>query len=204
MKTSLLTPLLGGLLAACLIVPAVTARSQEKANAERELAAALEKAKQYTEPGPNHKVLERFVGDWNTELRIFSGDQAGPATQGSASARWLMPGRWIQLDLDGTVFGKPMKSSGILGYDNFKQSFVMTVVHSTDTAMLRAEGDLSRDRRTLTAFGTMDEYLTGEHDKMAKYIYRFVSPDEILFEVHDLVIGEPNTRVIEIAYRRKK
>jgi hypothetical protein len=42
-------------------------------------------------------------------------------------------------------------------------------------------------------YGTLDEYLTGEHDKMVKSVWRFVSDDEMRLEVHDLAIGESNS-----------
>ena len=48
----------------------------------------------------------------------------------------------------------------------------------------------------------LDEYLTGEHDKMVKYAWRFLSPDEMVLEVHDLHIGEQDTMVLETRYRR--
>ena len=50
----------------------------------------------------------------------------------------------------------------------------------------------------------LDEYLTGEHDKMVKSVFRFVSEDEMKLEVHDLPIGESNTKVVEITYTRAK
>jgi len=89
-----------------------------------------------------------------------------------------------------------------MGYDNFKQSYVITTVTNMDTAMLRSEGDLTPDGRALIAYGTLDEYLTGEHDKMVKYVWRFNSPGEMVLEVHDLPIGETNTKVVEITFRR--
>ncbi len=204
MKSPWIPGCLAGVLTAALILPGIVAPASQNPTPDRAPAAVTERAKQFTEPGPNHKVLERFVGEWTAEVRLFQGEQASPPSPGKAEARWLMPGRWVQMGLEGTLLGRPMQSSTIVGYDNFKQSFVMTVVHSTDTAMLRAEGDLTRDGKELVAYGTMDEYLTGEHDKMVKYVYRFVSPDEIIFEVHDLHIGEPHTKVVEIRYRRKE
>jgi hypothetical protein len=71
-----------------------------------------------------------------------------------------------------------------------------------DTAMNRFEGDLDQSGKTLIAYGTLDEYLTGEHDKMVKYIWRFQSPSRIILEVHDLPIGETNTRVVEVAFTK--
>jgi hypothetical protein len=89
-----------------------------------------------------------------------------------------------------------------MGYDNFKQSYVTTMVSTMDTAMLHAEGDMDPSGKALLAYGTLDEYLTGEHDKMVKYVWRFVSDDEIVLEIHDLPIGEHNTKVVEITYSR--
>jgi hypothetical protein len=92
----------------------------------------------------------------------------------------------------------------LLGYDNFKMSFVSVGVSNFDTAMNRFEGDMTQDGKALISYGTIDEYLTGEHDKMVKYIWRFVSPDKIVMEVHDLPIGETNTKVFEIVHTRVK
>ena len=90
----------------------------------------------------------------------------------------------------------------ILGYDNFKQSYVSTMISSLDTAMTHAEGDMDPSGNALLSYGTLDEYLTGEHDKMVKYVWRFPSKDKMVLEVHDLPIGEQNTKVLEISYAR--
>ena len=47
----------------------------------------------------------------------------------------------------------------------------------------------------LIYYGTIDEYLTGEHDKMVKTVWRFPSADELVMEVHDLAIGATGTQV---------
>jgi hypothetical protein len=52
--------------------------------------------------------------------------------------------------------------------------------------------------------GTLDLYLTGEHDKLVKSVWRFVDADTLLLEVHDLPIGEVDTKVFEIKYTRAK
>ena len=51
----------------------------------------------------------------------------------------------------------------------------------------------------------MDEWLTGEHDKAVKYVFRIINDDKHVFEVHDLGIvdgDKENTKVIEITYTR--
>jgi hypothetical protein len=167
-----------------------------------EMQAAMEKARRFTQPGENHKGLARFVGKWTTETRIFMAGKPTPAEKGTAEFSWLMPGRWLKHESNGTIMGQPMKTFIVIGYDNFKQSFVSSQVSSFDTAMTHAEGDMDPGGKALLMYGTLDEYTTGEHDKMVRYIWRFPSADRLVLEVHDLPIGENNTKVIEITYSR--
>jgi hypothetical protein len=78
------------------------------------------------------------------------------------------------------------------------------MVGNFDTAMIRAEGDMDPSGKALLLYGTLDEYLTGEHDKMVKTVWRFPSADKLVMEVHDLPIGEQNTKVFEVVYTRAK
>jgi len=169
-----------------------------------EMAAMMAKAQKFTKPGEHHKLLEKFVGKWNTETRIFMGGKGGPAEKGTGEAKWLMPGRWLQSETKGTMMGMPSQGFLVMGYDNFKMSYVCTVVSSMDTAMLRFEGDLDPGGKVLIMYGTLDEYLTGEIGKMVKCVWRFESDDKIIMDIHDLPIGEKNTKVIEIVSTRVK
>jgi hypothetical protein len=157
----------------------------------------------YTTVGEEHRLLERFVGEWDAESSMVMGAERS-TTKGSAAFRWKVEGRWLESEWRGEMMGMPVESHGWLGYDRFKMSYVSTSITSFDTAMNEAEGDLTPDGKALVMYGTLDEYLTGEHDKMVKYVYRFVSADEIVFEVHDLPIGEVNTQVMEFRFTRKK
>jgi hypothetical protein len=178
-------------------------QTNDPAKVKAEMAAMMEKAKRYTQPGEQHRALERFVGTWDTETRFFMAGKPTPPEKGRATFAWLMPGRWLKSELSGTFLGRPSRAFSLMGYDNFKQSFVVTMITDGDTAMNHAEGDLTPDGRVLIAYGTLDEYLTGEHDKMVKYVWRFEGKDRIVVEVHDLPIGEAHTKVVEITYTRR-
>lgn len=164
----------------------------------------MQKAKKYMEPGEKHKVLHRFLGKWDTTVQFHMGGQTTPAEKGTCEWTWLVEGRWLQSTMKGTMMGRPITSHGWTGYDNMKQSFVETRVTSMDTAMPHSEGDLTPDGKSLITYGTLDEYFTGEHDKMVRYVWRFVNDDKIVLEVHDLPIGEENTQVITFTYTRAK
>jgi hypothetical protein len=180
-----------------------TSLAQEKAE-KVDMAAMMERAKKFTQPGDAHKLLHRFLGTWDTETRITMPGNSAPPEKGTATCRWLIDGRWLQCDATGQMMGMPLRTSFILGYNIFKMSYVSSAINSLDTAMIYSEGDLDPSGKALLMYGTLDEYLTGEHDKMVKSVWRFISDDEMKLEVHDLPIGENNTQVFEIRYRHRR
>jgi hypothetical protein len=193
---------LAGLLCASLLLPTLAQDDAPATEPNAELAAMMARARRFVQPGEHHALLERFLGRWTTETRFFMGPQASPPEEGTAEGTWLMEGRWMQLRSSGQMMGMPMQGQSVLGYDNFKMSYVVSSVSTMDTAMHYAEGDLDQGGRTLLLYGTLDEYLTGEHDKMVKTIWRFPADDEMVMEIHDLPIGENGTKVVEVRYRR--
>lgn len=204
-STSVIAFLLGGL-CATLLIPLWSSPppppQEMRQPTPAEMAAMMEKAKRFTQPGRNHKELERFLGKWTTQTRVYMGPQAGPPEKGQAEFSWLMKGRWLKQEWSASIMNMPVTGFMVIGYDNFKQSFVTCSVNTLDTAMVHSEGDMDPSGKALLTYGPLDEYLTGEVGKMVKYIWRFPSPDKIVFEVHDLPIGETNTKVIEVVYTR--
>ncbi|MHC5062921.1 MAG: DUF1579 family protein [Planctomycetota bacterium] len=172
----------------------------KKSSSASEMAAMMQAAQRYTQPGEAHKALSRFLGTWESVTRIMG--VPGPGEKGTVEYSWLMEGRWIQSRAKGSMMGVPMETFMILGYDNFKQSYVWANVSNMDTALRHAEGDMNQDGTALITYGTLDEYLTGEHDKMVRTVWRFLSEDKILVEIHDFAIGEENSKVVEIEMTR--
>jgi hypothetical protein len=196
--------LAGAALAAAIALPISLASGRQDPAAGHDMAEMMKKAEKFTKPGPNHAMLARFIGTWDTSFQLCHGDQKMPAEPGTSQFSWLFEGRWLQQESRGTMMGMPIEGFGILGYDNFKMSFVNAFVSTMDTALNTSEGDLDQGGKNLISYGRLDEYLTGEHDKTFKTAWRFISDDEMLFEVHDFAIGEVGTKVIEIRYTRKK
>ncbi|MBL8857328.1 MAG: DUF1579 family protein [Planctomycetes bacterium] len=197
-------PLVSALLVLCAAGALTLSSASSQGESENAMAEMMAKAERWTKPGEHHKLLEKFVGKWNTEVRMFMGGQATPPEKGTAECTWLMPGRWIQCRSNGQMMRMPMETFFLMGYDNFKMSYVTTALNSMDTMMLHFEGDMTPDGKSLVSYGTLDEYLTGEHDKMVKTAWRFIDADTMVFEVHDLPIGEVNAKVFEIKYMRSK
>jgi hypothetical protein len=154
-------------------------------------------------PGPAHERLKELLGDYDIVIRNpMAGSQEIKST---GTISWLAEGKWLKLEWSGmTMFGKPGSGLWVLGYDNFKERYVGMMVDSLQTCMNTMSGHFDMSGDNLILWGTIDEPATPEQDKYVRYIFRGYGKDAFTFEIHDMMIGESNTKVIEMAFTRKK
>ncbi len=157
-------------------------------------------------PSEAHEFYRSMIGRWTVAMRVFTEGPKNPPTEtkGLAECAWLDEGRWLRIETTGTLMGKPLYTVSIHGFDNYKKKHVAVSVDSQSTMMLYREGMLDRSGKNLVLFGPMDEPLTGEHDKPVQYVTRLLDADHMAFEIHDLSIGEADTKVIEILFTRAR
>jgi hypothetical protein len=157
--------------------------------------------------GPAHERLVELLGRYDLVTRIRGMDASQPVMELKSSGEftWLAEGKWLQLKWTGTMMnGQQGSGLWLLGYDNFKERYVSTMVDSMQTCMNSASGHFDESGDDLILWGTIDEPMTPEQDKTVKYVYRGFGQDAFVFEIHDMMIGESNTKVVEIAFKRKK
>lgn len=183
-----------------------TMYSQEQKGAMPSLDEMMKKWMEAATPNENHKRLDPLVGSWETTTSMWMDGPGKPptTTKGSSEIKWAFDGRFIMQEFKGEMMGKPMNGVGFTGYDNMNKKFVTFWIDNTATAMFLAEGNFDPSGKVLSLYGKMDEPMTGEHDKNVKYVSQIVDKDKIVFEVHDLIYGEANTKVVEVVYTRKK
>lgn len=160
--------------------------------------------KEVATPGEAHQRLNDWVGSWTTETKMWMSPENPTITKGSAEIKWVLGGRFLQQEFTGELMGQPMSGIGYTGYDNYSKKYVGFWVDNTATAVFTMEGLFDQGGKNLIMYGKMDEWMTGERDKNVKYIARYGGPERMIFEIHDLGIGEDNTKVVEIVYTRKK
>jgi hypothetical protein len=153
-----------------------------------------------------HKALGWLLGEWEVTQRMRMG---GPGSEpveskGTAEFHWLAQDKWLEASTSGSFVGMPVTGRWLLGYDNFKERYVMCMVDSIQTAMNTAQGHVDKDGAHLILWGTIDEPMTPEQDKQVKYVFRNWGADTWTFEIHDMMIGESDTKVLEFEHRRRK
>jgi hypothetical protein len=171
----------------------------------QEMERMMELWQKIATPGAAHEKLGRGIGEWDVVTRMWMAGPGQPPMEsvGTSKSEWILGGRFVKSTFQGSMMGMPFEGLGITGYDNYKKKYVSIWFDSNSTAVHTSEGLLDQTGDVISYFGTMDEWMTDEHDKPVKYVDRFIDDDHAVFEIHDLGIVPGDTKVIEMVYTRK-
>jgi hypothetical protein len=153
-------------------------------------------------PGPGHKALEHFVGNWKAEVKCWMDPGSPPnISQATAKTSWTMSGRFLEENFQGEMMGKPFRGRTLMGYDNTKQVFNSVWVDDMHTSMFTSEGKGDSGNKIITLEGRTTCPATGRRDIPMKVVLKVISPDKHTFEMFDGSKG--NARTMEITYTRQ-
>ena len=173
---------------------------QDKGNADHE--EMMRKAEAAGKPGPGHKALEHFVGNWKAEVKCWMEPDGPPhESKGTAKVSWIMKGRFLQEDFAGEMMGKPFQGRSVTGYDNMTQSFNSVWFSDMQTSMFTTQGQGENGNQVITLEGKSSCPATGQTDIPMKVVLRVLGPNKHTFEMFDASRG--NAKTMEITYTRK-
>ena len=184
---------------------AVLERPADKSGSGKEDAQKQEMMKKMEAagtPGPAHKALEAFVGDWKAEVKCFHDGGAPQISQGTAKSRWTLNGRFVDEEFHGEMMGQSFTGRSLMGYDNTKQKFNSVWLSDIQTSMFTSEGKGENGNKVITLEGKGDCPATGRRDVPMKQVFRVLGPDQYTFEMFDESKGE-SVRTMEITYNRR-
>lgn len=186
--------------AAALLVGG-SALSQEEQLTQAEMMKRMQEALALT---PQHAAMGKLVGKWKLEREMRMGGMRGKIP-GQAEIEWAVPKRWLGLRAKVPMMGMMTEGYMLLGYDKVKRKFVTAGVSSAHPGIIATEGPVvDPSGKVQVQYGALDEYLTGEHDKPLKYVFRFEGDDKFVFELWDLGIGPEGQAVMVDTYTRVK
>jgi Protein of unknown function (DUF1579) len=173
--------------------------SENTQKADPTMEEMMKKTEAACTPGSAHQALEPLVGEWNVEVKTWMTPDAQPLlSTGTATSTWTLKGRFVQQEFSGEFMGQPFHT----GYDNVREKYRSVWIDDMSTTMVVSEGDADVDGKVITLGGSYACAMTGEKDKATTQIYRILSHDKHVFEMHDPARGE-NSKVMEITYIRK-
>lgn len=180
---------------------AVVADDLQSKPQEKPTEGTAEQGQLPAKPGPEHKHLQRLVGDWECEVHTFQPGQ-DEATKSAAKAKIisLLGGLFIQQNFQGEMEGVKFRGRGVTGYDQVQKKFVGTWIDSTNSSMMVTKGDYDVKTNTLTELGKM----SGPTGEMTfKMVSKFESNNK--FNMTMFMVQEgADVKFMRIDYTRKK
>jgi hypothetical protein len=150
-------------------------------------------------PGPAHKALEAFVGNWKAEVKCWCDPDGAPqVSQGTAKVTWTLNGHFLDEEFHGEMMGKPFTGRSLMGYDNIRQTFNTVWVSDMQTSILTSEGKGEHGNKVITLEGTTNCPATDQKEIQIKTVFRVLNPDKYVFEMFN-----DGIRSMEITYTRK-
>lgn len=166
---------------------------------ETEKKAMQEKMEAAGKPGPAHKALEAFVGDWKAEVKCWCEPGGTPSvSQGTSKAAWILDGHFLVEEFHGEMMGKPFTGRTLMGYDNTKQTFNTVWVSDSQTSIFTSEGKGEDGNKVITLEGKGNCPATGRKDIPMKTVYRVTGAKQHVFEMFN-----DGAKTMEITYTRK-
>lgn len=175
---------------------------KEPKPADRDSAEAAAWAKA-AEPGPQHKLLEQFEGEWTAAATEFGPDgaQSGSGT-GTMTSKMVLGGRFLSMDYDGRMHGRFFRGMGMLGYSNVDKQFECAWSDSMSTSLSVLNGQADKAGKVFTLVGEYTDPLTGKRAKQ-KEVLTITSKDSHKAEFF-MQAGGKEVRVMEVVYTRAK
>ncbi|MCK6456424.1 MAG: DUF1579 family protein [Phycisphaerae bacterium] len=164
-----------------------------------------EDAKKYAAmaaPGEHHKHLDALVGRWNAVARFWMSPDATPEeSKATLTRKWVLGGRFLMQEFEGTAMGQPFHGIGYIGYDNTRKQYQTVWMDTMDTGMMREAGTCDASGKVFTFQSKSIDPATGQECEM-KSITRIVSPDKNVFEMYVPGADGKLWRNMEIVYTR--
>jgi Protein of unknown function (DUF1579) len=194
-----------GMTAALALVLAVLAGRTwaEDAKTPPSPKAVLKALAEAGTPGPEHRKLEPFVGDWALTVKLWTDPSQPPAeATGTVVRQWVMGGRFVQETVQGQFEGKAFEGLGLLGYDSARKKFTSVKACGLCGSIFHGLSSCDASGTKFTCATEECCPLTGEKVQGRDEVV-IESNDRIVTTVYKLVNGK-EVKAMEIVSTRKK
>ncbi len=164
--------------------------------------AELEKLfEEYATPGEEHQQFRRMVGDWKTKTTNYYPNPEEPTvTEGKASFRLLLGGRFLQQRFQGEYDGKRYSGIGTTGYDKALEKYVGSWMDTMGTGIMHTTGIYNEDKHQMVETGTSTCPLGEIKFRM---VTDYESNDKFTFTMFMAMPGMPEMKSMVMAYTRQ-
>jgi hypothetical protein len=196
------------LLPALALLLAGLAMAQEKAQLGKAPEPAadpmMEAWIKASSPGEAHKLMQKHVGEWVAEVKLWMDPSAEPmVSKGKGTNTLIFGGRYLESRFVGEFQGQPFEGIGYMGYDNVQKKFVNFWIDSSSTWFMLSSGTTDKAGKVWRNSGEVSDPMTG---KMKPYREEavFETPDRIVSRAYDKTPDGKEFKSMEITYTRAK
>lgn len=137
-----------------------------------------------SEPGPQHTLLDIFVGTWDVSANFDTGPGQPPETaSGQMVNAWQLDGRWLKQEYSGQMASLgSFRGIGFLGYDNLQKMYVGTWMDTLSTSCFVSKGSFDDSKATFELSG--DFTVEGGEKFKQKQVMTVLSPDRYVVTMY--------------------
>jgi hypothetical protein len=149
------------------------------------------------------KQLEFAVGDWDTAVKMrMSADAPWQESKGTSTGKWIMDGRYVQVDHTGDMGGMPFRGMEIVTYDPMKKKYVSTWIDNMGCMILMSEGTFDAAKKAMTWNTEFTCPMDNEHYKV-RNVMTVVDSNKHTMQWYQTKPGGKEELTMEITYTRK-
>ena len=171
------------------------------------LPAGMEEAMKAEQPGPEHKILECFLGNWEGKVKFWMAPGGDPMeTTGTIHREWQLDGHWMVEHVDGASMmpgGKPFKGMGLIGYNTIEKRYEFAWVDNESTHVDISTGSYDAAKKTFTFEANSLNAMTGKREKQ-KTVADVSNPDREVFTGYAAGPDGKEFKNIEMVFEKKK
>jgi hypothetical protein len=154
------------------------------------------------EPGPEHKVLEFMIGEWDATVKLTPTPGAPAITAtGTEKNEWVLNNRFVESHYSSVMNNTPFNGISYMGFNDATKKYESTWMDSSATGIMLMTGDFDTKTHTMTFTGD------GEDASGSKKHYRSVtkieSNDKFVFSMMEVGPDSKEFTVLQITYTRK-
>lgn len=156
------------------------------------------------EPGEKHKQLALDAGDWDIAAKMWIPGMEEPMEMKGKATIKMMYDRFLHEEFTLGEGEHAMHGFGYMGYDNSNEEYVAMYCGSNQTGMQLLRGVESKDGKTVSLKGEWVEKGLGNLKVKQRVDVISESKDKTVVEIYSAYGDDPEAKVIEMTYTRRK
>jgi len=172
---------------------------------QQEMQKEMEKKwGEFRTPGEAHKALNFKVGKWDGAVKMWDPNQPNPRESTCTSeVKWIMDGRYLSDNTEGSFNGETFMGHGLSGYDNLKKRYAWVWIDNFGTGFMNAEGTYDAGSKTFKYTFEQPDLMAGKYAK-ARSVERVIDNDHWAMEMYAPGPDGKEYKNFEITYTRAK